>query len=226
MIQRKSFLITITAGLCLLLLLTACGSSQSSGDSGKPNATPSVPTSNAQPTPTATTLNTQSTPAITPTQGSSGSLEQIDWSNFTYTFSCFTSSPVQVKMKNGQADANGVHYTVQKPVFGDLNGDGQSEVVILYHCAGGGTSPQLVYVYTGTEQHLTIMAYLPGANNNKLATVTQAAVVAGILQLTGYGYSDGVPLCCPDLLVTSTYKWNGSALVLVTTQSVPRPANS
>ena len=218
--RRTRFFTSIVACVCLLVLLAACGGVQGGGGNGSTTNSASTP-SNAQSTPTTTSSNTQSTPALTPTRGSADSLEQIDWSNFTYTFSCFTGTPVQVKMKNGQADQNEVHYTVQKPVFGDLNGDGHSEAVIIYHCEGGGTSPQLVYVYTGTEQQPTIMAYLPG-DGSKLETVNQAVVVAGNLQLTGYGYSDNVPLCCPDLLVTTTYKWNGSAFAVVTSQSIKR----
>lgn len=232
MMRQTRFFTSMVACVCVLVLLAACGGVQGSGGNGSttntastPSSSQSTPTSTStdsqSATPTATSSNTRSAPTPTPTQGSAGSLEQIDWSNFTYTFSCFTGTPVQVKMKNGQADQNGVHYTVQKPVFGDLNGDGHPEAVIIYHCEGGGTSPQLVYVYTGTEQQPTIMAYLPG-DGSKLQTVNQAAIVAGILQLTGYGYSDNVPLCCPDLLVTTTYKWNGSTFTVVTSQSIKR----
>lgn len=215
--RQRGFSTSIIACFCLLLLLSACSSSIPSGgggtgSGGDPTATPSVSQPN-QPS------------AASPTSASADSLEQIDWSNYTYTFGCFTAQPVQVKMQDGEADQNGVHYTVQKPVFGDLTGDGQDEAVILYHCEGGGTSPQLVYVYTGTAQQPTLLAYLPGKGDN-IVTVTRALVAQGILQLVGYGYSANVPECCPDLLVTTTYKWNGSGFTLVTTQSIPRPPNA
>jgi hypothetical protein len=220
--RQRGFFTLIIACFCFLLLLSACSSSIPSGggggtgSGGNPTATPSE--SQPNPSPEASSTSTSS---------SADSLEKIDWSNYTYTFSCYTAQPVQVKMHNGEADQNGVHYTVQKPVFGDLNGDGQDEAVILYHCEGGGTSPQLVYVYTGTAQQPTMMASLPRSDQgDKITTVTRALVAQGILQLVGYGYSANVPLCCPDLLVTTTYKWNGSSFALITTQSIPRPSNS
>lgn len=216
--DQRRFSGLMVSCLCFLFLLSACSTIPGIGG-GSPASQPTATATTASATP-------QETPAATPTQASSVSLEQVDWNNFTYTFSCFTGSPVQVKMKDGQADQNGVHYTVQKPVFGDLNNDGQPEAVILYHCEGGGTSPQLVYVYTGTAQHPTLMATLPGNGDNKLATVNQALVAAGILQLVGYGYSANVPLCCPDLLVTSTYKWMGQSFLLVTSNAIKRPPNS
>jgi len=204
----------LVAYLCLLLLLSACGTS--SATIPPVRATVSLDT-------VASPTSTESSFQPTPTP--SASLEHINWSNFTYTFSCFTAHPVQVTLHNSQANQDGVHYTIQKPVFGDLTGDGQPEAVIIYHCEGGGTSPLLVFVYSGTEQQPTLLANLP-SNGDKLATVISALIVHGILQLSGYGYSANVPLCCPDLLVTTTYQWNGSNFSAVLSNSIPRPPNS
>lgn len=154
------------------------------------------------------------------TSTSPSSLEQVDWRNFTYTFSCYSDHPIAIRIRNGSAASNYVHYYVRNPVFGDLTGDGQPEAVIPFQCTAADAAPAQVFVYSGTAQHPYLLATLPAAGRPWF-NVQQASITNGALQLSGYGYKLQDSLCCPSLWTTTSYRWNGSSFVVIATHSSP-----
>jgi hypothetical protein len=193
MLRVKS-LFFLVVGLLVFSLLSACGSSLSN----------------------VATLSVFSAASST----APGSLEQVDWSNFTYTFSCYSDHPIAVRVKNGSAERNHVHYYVQKPVFGDLMGNGRKEAVIRFQCTAADVAPAQVFVYAGTAQHPYLLATLP-TEERPWFSVQQASITHRTLQLSGYGYKLQDPLCCPSLWTTRIYRWNGSSFVVIATHSSP-----
>lgn len=141
-----------------------------------------------------------------PTAIPAASLENVDWSNFTYTFTCYTAQPVTITLHNGSAQRNGITYSVLKPVFGDLTGNGQPEAVLIFQCTAADAAPARVFVYAGTARHPTLLAVLPPDDHTHFG-VRAASISQGILQLTGDGYTRRDPHCCPSLKVVTRYKW-------------------
>jgi hypothetical protein len=191
---RDKFLFFLVVGFLILSFLAACGSPMSS------MATPQG--------------------LFAPTSTASSSLEHVDWSNFTYTFTCYSDHPITVKVKNGSAELNHVHYSVQKPVFGDLMGNGQKEAVIRFQCSAADVAPAQVFVYAGTAQHPHLLATLP-TEDRPWFSVQQVRIPNRTLKLSGYGYKLQDPLCCPSLWTTRIYRWNGSRFVVIATYSSP-----
>ena len=147
------------------------------------------------------------------------SLQNVNWSDFTYTFTCYDAHLQLVRVKNGSATWNGIHFSVQKPVFGDLTGDGQAEAAIVYQCSAADTAPARVLIYAGTAQHPSLLATLPVEGTKPLVSVTEASIANETLQLSGYGYTSHDPLCCPSLRTTITYQWDGSSFRIVAIHS-------
>ena len=208
--KNLSFAALITC-LWLGVLLSAC-TSPSIG--GTPSPTPGL--TSAQLTQRAFVPN------ATP-RGSNpgGSLEQIDWRNFTYPFICFSDHAVSVTTKDGSASHNGVRYAlIGVPVFGDLNGDyHQEEAVIVYRCARGDTEYNQALVYSGTALHPSLLATLPN-RNDPLQSVELASIGDETLRLTGSAYAPKDPSCCPSLHIVESYKWNGKSFLLVASHSM------
>lgn len=189
--QRIPLFSLLAASLLILPLLSACGNALSSATT-QPGA------------------STQTAPA---------SLQQVDWNNFTYIFTCYTDQPAIVKVTNGSAHPGYVYYTVSKPVFGDLTGDGQPEAVIPFQCSAADTAPAQVFVYTGTAQHPRQLATLPLGGTQPMLSVRSATIANGTLLLSGDGYTPHDPLCCPSLHTTITYQWNGTNFAVIATHS-------
>jgi hypothetical protein len=99
--HRVPFLLSLTASLLLLPLLSGCGKSLSSAALlhllETPTQTSSASLQQVDP------RDPSVEPKTAPTQTSSASLQQVDWSNFTYVFTCYTDEPAIVKVTNGSA---------------------------------------------------------------------------------------------------------------------------
>lgn len=155
-----------------------------------------------------------------PTAIPATSLEKVDWSNFTYTFTCYTAQPVTITLHNGSAQRNGITYSVLKPVFGDLTGNGQPEAVLIFQCTAADAAPARVFVYAGTARHPTLLAILPPDDHTHFGVRT-ASISQGILQLTGDGYARRDSPCCPSLKVITRYKWTGTHFDVLDAEASP-----
>ena len=156
----------------------------------------------------------QAAPTNTVTQAP---LTAVDWRNFTYTSSCYSDKPQQFVVKNGEGVVDGIHLQVYKPVYGDLTGDGQPAAAIPYSCSAADFAGVSVFIYSGNASKPVLLGELslmsPGSNNG--GTVNTVTINHGILQLIGKGYTPEAPHCCPDLHIKTSYRWNGSRFVVV-----------
>lgn len=102
---------------------------------------------------------------------------------------------------------------------GDFTGDGRKDVAILWTCSTGAGAAQVrvVSYWIDGDPIRQKRVELPVSTGGKLKIKNgQVIVIAG-------GYSSyRVPLCCPDLEVRLTYKWNGKKLKLVKQVSKPK----
>jgi hypothetical protein len=156
------------------------------------------------------------------TTATSTSLETVDWANFTYSTNCYQNTqPFHVE--HGKAVNNFVHFSVSRPDYGDLTGDGQLEAIVPYQCSAADSMGAHVFIYSGNAAHPRLLGDLP-PNNTKgvIANVTSISINNGVLHLAGDGYSVSAPHCCPDLLIKTDYRWNGKAFVAELFQVTPR----
>ncbi len=91
-------------------------------------------------------------------------LTTVDWANFTYISSCYSSSPQQYTVHNGTATVGMDEFRRGTAIFGDLTGDGQPEAVILYSCVAADSYGPRTLVYSGTAEHPVLLADLPSQN--------------------------------------------------------------
>ena len=161
---------------------------------------------------------TQASPTSTVKQAAP--LTTVDWGNFTYTSSCYSNKPQQFVVRNGEGVVDGIHLQVYKPVYGDLTGDGQPAAAVPYSCSAADFAGVSVFVYTGNASKPVLLGDLslmsPGSNNG--GTVDTVTINHGILQLIGKGYTPDAPHCCPDLHIKTSYRWNGSRFVIVSSE--------
>lgn len=164
-----------------------------------------------------TTASSPAQAAPTSTVMQAAPLTAVDWRNFTYTSSCYSDKPQQFVVRNGEGVVDGIHLQVYKPVYGDLTGDGQPAAAIPYSCSAADFAGVSVFVYSGNASKPVLLGELslmsPGSNNG--GTVDTVTINHGIIQLIGKGYTPTAPHCCPDLRIKTSYRWNGSRFVVV-----------
>lgn len=99
--------------------------------------------------------------------------------------------------------------------IGDFTGDGRKDAVMLWECnsgAGGAQMHYLTYWIDGAKIHQKIL-------DTPLPQAGRLSIKGGKVFVIGGDYSGiGVPLCCPDVEVRLTYKWDGRKLVLAKRQ--------
>jgi hypothetical protein len=91
-------------------------------------------------------------------------------------------------------------------VYSDVTGDGAEDAIVPISSGGeGGNIALFVYGFgpTGLAELL----------RKTTDTSLTASIVEGQLEVTEAAYAVGDPLCCPSDLVTTTYAWDGTALV-------------
>lgn len=168
---------------------------------------------------------------VTDPLGQAETLETVDWKNYTYTSICYGGSVHHFTLSNGQGSANGMSelsLSIAVPVYGDLDDDGQFDVLIPYSCSMGGTMIDGgVFVFTGNKngplQIGEIRITDPG--NQETAAGQSASINKknGDIVITGIIHSSpNIPHCCGDELITNTYHWiGGSNIKLVNSTIVP-----
>jgi hypothetical protein len=173
--------------------------------------------------PTATTTPPTETPIP-------ADLSHVDWMNFTYPNPCTPPSPATVTVVNGSAAiGNQWHFSISRPLFGDITGDGVPEAVVPYDCVGADDLGTHVFVYTGTASAPHQIADLPARTEPQpdIASIypDQMQIANHQLTLVGLGFTPTAAHCCPDLRITNVYNWNGSNLVLASHNVVPMPSS-
>jgi hypothetical protein len=135
-------------------------------------------------------------PAESPTPTDAGAIREIDPAQ---------AAPVQALMQQiggGEIDRREV-------VYADLTEDGRDEAIVPV--SSGGTLGNLGYVV------LTMRSGAPAAlltvvrDRNTVGGVTLALEEGRLVKTIGrYGPED--PMCCPSVLVKTTYYWDGKSL--------------
>lgn len=94
----------------------------------------------------------------------------------------------------------------------DFTGDGVLDAVIAARCdAGAGNPPSAVFALAATPDGTGVPErLLDPARGDVLKDIRTAGQEVTVVT---FSYSPGVPRCCPDLEVTSTFHWDGGRVV-------------
>ncbi|WP_214321230.1 hypothetical protein [Nonomuraea sediminis] len=128
-------------------------------------------------------------------------LDPVDW-----------ASVVEPALKCPKPGPNASWYVVRARVaaIGDLTRDGRRETVVVSSCPSPTSSnPLIAFVYDGASKpsNLHLLGKL---GKNRYFKSLKVAIRGGRVQLQGKVVSDRAPNCCPDLVVSQTYAWDGT----------------
>ena len=110
--------------------------------------------------------------------------------------------------------ASGGQVDPQSIIYADITGDQEADAIVPVSSGGeGGNIALFIYSYqpSGIEQ---LLQYTPEMR-------LQPSVEDGQLTITEPVSAPGDPLCCPSELKKTTYRWDGSKLVVTEERTVP-----
>ncbi len=148
-------------------------------------------------------------------------IRRVDFNNFAYEPYCVGEETKKVTVKSGEffeeKEMDGFtdrfYFKASPAEYGDLNGDGQDEAVILTVCNTGGTgnfSEGFIYqLKNGKPVLLTRIAGGDRADGG----LSSAKIENGTLVVESYEPGERGGACCPEIVVTSKYKLLGKRLV-------------
>lgn len=152
----------------------------------------------------ATTVDSAAAQGTT-TAGNAGQvadrLNRVDW-----------ASVVKPALNCPNPGPHAAWYVVRARVaaVGDLTRDGRRETVVVSSCPSPTSSnPLIAFVYSGAS--LPSNPHLLGKlGTNRYFKSLKVSIKGGRVHLDGKALSDQAPRCCPDLIVSQTYRWDGA----------------
>lgn len=147
-------------------------------------------------------------------------INKIDFQHFTYQPYCAGEKPEKVTVKNGEFSSekemdgytNRFYFRVFDSTYGDLNGDGKMEAVILTVCNTGGTGNfSEGFIYTMKAGKPSLLARIDGGDR-AYGGLRSAIVENGLLIVDRNDAGEEGGACCPEYAIKTTYKLNGTKL--------------
>ena len=150
-------------------------------------------------------------------------IHQVDFKNFTYSAHCAGEAPQTLVVKNGELSTetpqdgyvDRLYFNVSDVSYGDLNGDGRDEAIVLTVCNTGGTgnfSEGFVFAMKGGK---AAMLERIGGGDRAYGGLRSARVENGLLLVDRNDPGKDGASCCPQLIITTTYKLVGNKLTKV-----------
>jgi hypothetical protein len=153
-----------------------------------------------------------------------GSIREVDFKNFNYAPYCIGETPGSVTVKDGeffeekQEDGyvDRFYFRVYDAVFGDLNGDGREDAVVISVCNTGGTGNFTEgFVYgLSTDKKPVLLARIPGGDR-AYGGLRSAVVEKGILIVESNDVGELGGACCPEVIVKTRYRLAGNNLTVI-----------
>ena len=168
----------------------------------------------------------------------SRTIRDVDFLNFDYASDCWkgwdSREPTKVvHVSNGEWSKEGFgSFSVGRQAsrwlisYGDLKGDGQEEAVVVTGCLGAIpsaelalTAPEEILVFAMSSTGPVVLArlraggWIGGGRYQQQGQVYDIRVANQRLVVRSLTYGPDAPHCCPDILVTATYRWDGKRLV-------------
>ena len=150
-------------------------------------------------------------------------IRSIDFKNFTYNAYCAGEDAETVTVKDGEYShekqedgyVDRVYFKIFDIAYGDLNGDGRDEAVVLSVCNTGGTGNfSEGYIFTMKGAKPIQAAQIPGGDR-AYGGLREASVEKGLLIVESNDVGELGGACCPEFVVTTRYRLSGTELVKV-----------
>lgn len=156
-----------------------------------------------------------------------GSIRSIDWQNRTYaseegTYTVKDGTFEFAYDENGNpvppdSEPTGDGYIergsfgVAAPIFGDLDGDGAEEAVILSFFDGGGTGKFTgIEVYTMRAGREQVLGIIPGGDRGD-GGIDDVRLDGAVVLVDRLMSVEGDGACCPSKIAHERWRWSGSA---------------
>jgi hypothetical protein len=147
-------------------------------------------------------------------------IRKVDFKNFTYVIGDLSDeNKMKVTVKNGEffrdKEDDKLYFSVQSIEYGDINGDGQDEAIVTtaYNSGGTGTFSD-GFVFTLKNGKPVVLTGFEGGDRADGGLVS-AKVSDGILIVERNSPGEFGGSCCPQVIETTRYKWNGKRLAQV-----------
>jgi hypothetical protein len=104
----------------------------------------------------------------------------------------------------------------------DFTGDGVEDALIAVRCdTGAGAPPSAVFAVAARPKGPEVLDELLKPEDGQVVKDLQAVGPNAVV--TTFGFGPNAPRCCPDLQISHTYHWDGSAFGDGISQSTPLP---
>lgn len=142
-------------------------------------------------------------------------IRKVEFKNFTYDVEIFEKRE-KLTVKDGNLDRNNeddkLYFSAAAVSYGDLDGDGRDEAVILTMMNTGGTgnfSNGIIYTMKGGKP--VVLTEFDGGDR-AFGGLVGARILGKKLIVEQYDVGEAGGACCPEFVVTSSYRWNGQKL--------------
>ena len=151
-------------------------------------------------------------------QRGAGDIRAVDFQNFTYrNTSC---GPGAIRARGGKfekktGEYEGIYFSVEKVVYGDLDGDGRDEAAVFTLCNTGGTgqfTESTVFTMRGGR---AVPLVSTGIGDRADGGVHDVRIAGGRLVEERYGHGPNSGACCPEFIETTNYGLRGRRLVKI-----------
>jgi len=151
------------------------------------------------------------------------SIRNVDFKNFTYEPTCAPEEAKKVTIKDGsfsqekqmEGYVDRFYFEVFGVAFGDLDGDKQDEAIVLGVCNTGGTGNfSEGFVYKLKSGKPVLVDRIEGGDR-AYGGLKSSKVENGFLFIERYDPGEHGANCCPELILTSKYKFANNKLAQI-----------
>lgn len=104
-------------------------------------------------------------------------------------------------------------FMVAKPVFGDVDGDGAEEALIItFENTGGSGQFTMIEVYTIRGGQEVVLGHIPGGDRGD-GGISDVSLDGRTVVVDRLHAADGDGACCPSKLQRERWQWDGAAFV-------------
>ena len=145
-------------------------------------------------------------------------IRKVDFANFTYNVQIFETSE-KLTVKDGNFDRNSeedkLYFSASVSSYGDLDGDGNEEAVVLTIMNTGGTgnfSNGIIFTMKGGKP--VVLGEFEGGDR-AYGGLVDAKIINKLLVIQQYDVGESGGACCPEFIVTTKHQWKAGKLVPV-----------
>ena len=130
--------------------------------------------------------------------------------------------PELLLLVTGEVDCAGAPLVQVRQHRYDFTGDGVEDALLAVRCdAGAGAPPSAVFAIAARPGGPEVVDELLEPDEGEVVKDLQGTGPNAVV--TTFGFSPKAPRCCPDLQISHTYRWDGSAFGDGTAQSTALP---